>query len=210
MDCQMPEMDGYQATAAIRRREGDVRHTPIIAMTAAAMEGDREVCLAAGMDDYIAKPVRSEALLDDPRPLDRPGAGPRPHRTRMPAAAGTPAVRSTPERFDVIRELDDGDGELLRAAGDRSSSPTRRHSSTRLREAAAEGDPEVVERAAHSLKGAQRRIGAVALAELCAAARGPRARGRVARRRAGRCVEQHRRTSSSGPDALDARAVPVS
>jgi CheY-like chemotaxis protein len=62
MDIQMPNMDGLEATAKVREMENGRRHTPIIAMTANAMAGDRERCLEAGMDDYIAKPIRREDL----------------------------------------------------------------------------------------------------------------------------------------------------
>lgn len=75
MDCQMPDMDGYVATTTIRAREAATgMHIPIIAMTANAMQGDRDRCLQAGMDDYVNKPVKSEQLLEMLRKWALPAA----------------------------------------------------------------------------------------------------------------------------------------
>jgi len=66
MDCQMPEIDGYEATRQIRDKNSHVKNhnIPIVAMTANAMQGDKEKCLEAGMDDYVAKPIKTEEIAE--------------------------------------------------------------------------------------------------------------------------------------------------
>jgi two-component system sensor histidine kinase/response regulator len=153
MDCEMPEMDGYAATAAIRRLEGDGPRTPIIAMTAAAMEGDREKCLAAGMDDYISKPIRVEVVAAT---LEK-WVGPRAAPVDQPLDNG---------QLETLRSLDDGAGlvlaeivgEFLAGAG-----LTREELSVAL----AGRDATTAARAAHKLKGASANVGAARLATVC-------------------------------------------
>jgi CheY-like chemotaxis protein/HPt (histidine-containing phosphotransfer) domain-containing protein len=168
MDCQMPEMDGYEATAEIRRIEGTARHTPIIAMTAAAMEGDREICLAAGMDDYITKPVRLEALAAMlerwvVRPVaDVTGTGDAP-----PSSEDEVTEPLDPSQIELLLSLDDGEGAVLGEIIEEYLTQTveGRGELARLVD---EGDTHALERAAHTLRGASANIGASALAAVCA------------------------------------------
>jgi len=142
MDCQMPEVDGYQAVEAIRRRERGRRHTPIVAMTAHTMAGDREKCLAAGMDGYIAKPLRIAEL-----------------QRVLGDLLTAPLIDR--EILDAIL----ADGGREEGLVEMFMSSTRE----RLRELAAalnEGDARRVGRVAHSLKGASSTFGATRLASL--------------------------------------------
>jgi CheY-like chemotaxis protein len=83
MDCQMPVMDGLAATRAIRAAEAGGRHVPIVALTGNAMPGDREACIAAGMNDYLAKPFSLTALRNT---LDKWSGGARPQNARERAS----------------------------------------------------------------------------------------------------------------------------
>jgi len=145
MDCQMPEMDGFEATKTIRARqkEGE-RRTVIVAMTANALEGDREKCLAAGMDDYISKPVRIENLA---------------------AAIGRWNPSVDPAALAGLRELgDESEIAVLVETFVRDAEAKVEA----LRAAAVAGDSSAIEKQAHSLKGAAGNLGAVEVAQLAA------------------------------------------
>src|SRR5205814_9548263 len=111
MDCQMPQMDGFKATAFIREREGGAHRTPIIALTASVTAEDRQRCLTAGMDDYLSKPVPREALATALRKW-MPAAGPAPAAEAGASSALAPShplrvleahagPRALPEVIDV-------------------------------------------------------------------------------------------------------------
>ena len=166
MDCQMPEMDGFAATAEIRRREGAARHTTIIAMTANALDGDAEKCLAAGMDDYLSKPVKSDALrlkleqwikpsesekglseADEPAPTTR-------RSVINQAQLASLRLAQQPEEADFVTELIDLF--LIAATSDLKT----------LREAQKRDNPVEMQQVAHRLRGSSGNIGATYMAEL--------------------------------------------
>jgi two-component system, sensor histidine kinase and response regulator len=181
MDVQMPEMDGLEATIAIRRMEQETnRHIPIIAMTAHAMKGDRELCLDSGMDDYLAKPVEPQTMRDV---VERWGAlakqgAPPPESTNAAEPASPPRPKAADTKtaenhqpmeaeifdFSALRARVEDDLDLLTEMIDLylSSSPLLLNE-IELAVAARDGDK--TRRAAHTLKGLLKNMCATACAE---------------------------------------------
>jgi two-component system, sensor histidine kinase and response regulator len=147
MDCQMPDLDGYQATREIRRREKNGRHTWIIAMTANVMVGDREKCLAAGMDDYVGKPLRRAEL-----------------KTALERAVTTSVAPLDPK---VLQNLaDEGEDDLAELI--ELFVETAPQSIADMRRALEKSDAKALTMAAHTLKGSCSHWGDSPLRELCA------------------------------------------
>ena len=151
MDIQMPEMDGFQATAAIREIEkASQTHVPVVAMTAHAMKGDRERCLAAGMDEYVSKPVQSRVLYGtiEAMTAGRIPAAPFAPLTPAPVAA---AYRETVNLDEILDRLG-GNSSLLQSIVSlfEEDSPVQ---IARIREAIKNHDAAALTAAAHTLKG---------------------------------------------------------
>jgi signal transduction histidine kinase/CheY-like chemotaxis protein/HPt (histidine-containing phosphotransfer) domain-containing protein len=172
MDCQMPEMDGLSATRAIRASDASKgEHTWIIAMTANAMEGDREHCLASGMDDYLSKPVREAALLSV---LVRAQQQSRKREAYSPSLESNEAwseMRDPPvlngAALQKLRELGGAEGDALLASLSGHFIQTGGKLVELMRESCASGDWDAVRRAAHSLRGSASNFGAHELIAHC-------------------------------------------
>jgi CheY-like chemotaxis protein/HPt (histidine-containing phosphotransfer) domain-containing protein len=179
MDCQMPVMDGYAATRAIRERESesaDGRHTPIVAVTANAMREDYDRCRDAGMDDFVAKPVTLAALANaleravaagreggEPDSGTRQTAASRKRTTRTEESAlgdsgiDRAALAALQEDVGGAASL----GRIIRLFLDQLDPQT-----AEIREAASAGEHEPVARTAHRMKSSSATLGATALAEV--------------------------------------------
>ena len=176
MDVQMPEMDGYEATAEIRRREeGQDRHTPIIAMTANAMRGDREKALEAGMDDYVSKPVKTEELEEVLRRwVSAEGDMSEAAEEATVSATGDVSIVEDSEARPLDRSVlaglhelqEEGEPDILSELIELflADIPPKL---VVLREAAEADDAHSVERLAHSIKGSCGNMGAVEMEALC-------------------------------------------
>jgi signal transduction histidine kinase/CheY-like chemotaxis protein/HPt (histidine-containing phosphotransfer) domain-containing protein len=173
MDCQMPVMDGYQATAAIRSlHEGRVHRLPIVALTANAMQGDRQRCIEVGMDDFLSKPYSLGQLqailmrwLPAANPLDTGETAP---RENPPAqddnTEGIPAINL--KVLGALREIDPDGGMGLAREIMRTFLASAQERVSNVEQAIASGDGEILGQAAHALKSSTANVGAETLSGL--------------------------------------------
>ena len=164
MDCQMPEMDGFEATVMIRSQDSKVNNheLPIIAMTANAMKGDREKCLAAGMNDYLAKPVKNSELAEM---LDRWLAGVQPREEPMDDEIPTVESLSLLDVPDMLSRIG-GDVDFAKELLDLSSTQLPLILNKLCVTLASSDDMTSLCMQAHTMKGAASNISALALSDL--------------------------------------------
>ena len=163
MDVQMPVMDGFAATAEIRNLERiNGTRTPIVAMTAHAMQGDRERCLASGMDEYMSKPIRAKLLIQI---LESLLSSQNPPAASLVHEDGKAAPSEVLIDWNSAMESVEGDRELLKSLIEVFHAESQR-SILDLKSAAEANDPAMLRSAAHSLKGAMLTIGATRTARL--------------------------------------------
>ncbi|HTY92851.1 MAG TPA: response regulator [Steroidobacteraceae bacterium] len=212
MDCHMPKLDGYATTRRLRELEGQsgAPRTPVIALTANALSGDAERCLAAGMDGYLSKPFSVDELYVTLKPYERRSpastrpsdpATPRAAPEAQAAAAGSrsePAAAGSPLDQQALRQIRSlgkpGGIDLLKRIVDLYVGNSRGLIDS-LREAIIRNDPPAVHQAAHSLKSSSANVGATRLTELCAALEATAKTGKLASAWAllDRLVEEHSR-----------------
>jgi PAS domain S-box-containing protein len=169
MDCQMPVMDGFAATAEIRRREGSTRHTTIIAMTANALDGDDQRCLAAGMDDYLSKPVKPEVLRQKMARWIKPSDQPQSVETSSEDAVATGGTRGDVIDLAQIASLREirrpGKGDFVTQLIDMFVNETVSEMKI-LHDAVSTNNPAEIRRVAHFLKSGSTNIGAIHMTAL--------------------------------------------
>jgi len=163
MDIQMPEMDGFETTANIRAEENEDQHTPIIAMTAHAMKGDRQRCLDAGMDDYVSKPIRQANLFDVlekwvNKKIENIDSG------KVPLEIST--VSETPVDLAVLQEIVGDDNEVMVELVELFLENSEKRIQV-INEALDTMNAKILEEESHAFKGASGGMGAKDLYELC-------------------------------------------
>jgi signal transduction histidine kinase/DNA-binding response OmpR family regulator/HPt (histidine-containing phosphotransfer) domain-containing protein len=172
MDCQMPLLDGFAATAALREREaGTENRLPVIALTANAMKGDRERCVAAGMDDYLSKPYTGEellAVLARWLPAERRKGAAGGAQPVVQAGGANPLDPLDPAALEKIRGLSPEAPDALVQQVLSAYLKGAEREWARFDAGLADGDAELLAQAAHALKSSSFNVGANVLAERCA------------------------------------------